>query len=198
MRGLVSLAGLVLSVGLAVGCNSAPKGVQLTAGTVSGIASIEAEVVKGSALIDSTLASLDKLAAGEQIASRNQSLKARSAEYLKNWETQSASLNSETLRAAATERRALAQQNLDRVSVEMGRAKEAYLPMLDKLRDIELYLAHDLTAGGLQTVRPMIDAAKFDSIQLKGRIDTLEQALAGARGELASTAPAQPTTAPSK
>lgn len=197
-------------VSLAGGCSSAPQGRQRSTKTVDTLAKVQAEMEKGIAQIDVTLTSLQNLvskpegdlataykdyhkqvgrldAMARDVASRNQSLRARAKQYFASWEKENAEIKSAQIRSVSAERRAAAQASFDRMVAKVAEGREALTPMMEEFRDIELYLANDLTSAGVAAVKPIAVKAVADAKKVKDALRSVMGELSRIPAELSPT-----------
>lgn len=196
----IHVVACVAAITLAVGCSSAPQGRQRSTKTVDTLAKVQAEMEKGVAQIDVTLASLQHLvskpqgdlavaykdyhkqvgrldAVARDVASRDQSLRAHAQQYFASWEKENAQIKSAPIRSLSAERRAAAQASFDRMVAKVAEGNAAFTPMMEEFRDIDLYLSNDLTPAGVAAVKPITVKAVADATKVK-------EALRGATAEL--------------
>lgn len=175
---------------LAAGCSSTPQGMQQSAKTVDSLTKVQAEMEKVLAQVGATVISMQKLAdkpqgdltiayndyrkqverldlMARQVASRNQSLRARAKQYFTSWEKENAKIKSDQIRAVSSGRRAAAQASFDEMVAKVAEGKAAFTPMMDEFRDISLYLSNDLTSAGVTACKPLVDQATANSNKVK-------------------------------
>jgi hypothetical protein len=194
------------------GCASGPRGVERSARTVESIQQVQTRMQKGLEQVDATITSLqamsvaggdlaasykafsnnlnllDKMA--DDVASRNQAMRARATEYFAEWEKETAQMSSSKVKAISTERRAVARTSFDKMTAEMSKGKEAFTAMMDELRDIQLYLSNDLTPGGVKACKPLADQATAHAASVKKSLQIVNAELTRVRTELTPPAPA--------
>jgi hypothetical protein len=197
---------VVAVLGMLGGCASSPR--DRSEAALDGLTTVRTEMEKGLAQLDRTVLALDDLAtnpqadltkqyqhfvkqvdalddAAEKARSRNQSLQTRAQAYFESWKKDTEGMKSEALRGVSAERAATARASFDRMVAEVQRGKEAFVPLMDELRDIEVYLANDLTPGGMTAVRPIVDAAKGHAATVKETLTKVMADLARVESELA-------------
>jgi len=197
-------------VTLVAGCSSTPQGRQRSAATIDSLVKVKAEIGNVITQVDATGASLQKLAssqkgdmaaaykdyrkqlkaldsAARQVASRNQSLKALGGKYFAAWEKESAKIKSDQIRAISADRVAEAKASFDKMSAEFAKGKEAFVPMMDELRDIELYLSNDLTSAGIAACAPIAKQAVAHAGTVKDALRVVIADLGRIEAELTPT-----------
>ena len=168
--------------------------------TIDGMAKVESEMTKGLEQMNVVFKSLDALTAdpkgnlkmaygnyskelnrldamAKKVAARNQTLKARSDAYFQNWQKETANIKGQDIRSISEQRQAAARACFDRMTTTLAQGKAAFVAMMDELRDIELYLANDLTAAGIKTCEPLVTAAIQDSQNVKSALNEALQEL---------------------
>jgi hypothetical protein len=108
---------------------------------------------------------------------RAQAMREHTDDYVAQWQKEVSSISDEQLRQMSQQRAAKAKTEFDRIRSVAQDARAAYDPYMQGLQDVQQYLTNDLTAGGIQTIKPKAD----DTIR-KGQ--TLEQKLADLQTEL--------------
>ena len=191
MRWAVAVLGAIVAI--ATGCGSDAGGrTDESKKAVESLRAIRQELVKGKAEVQQANASLDKLAAGENLAqtykryttqvaslkaagdrarARAQDMRARSRDYAASWEKEMDQVSSPELRAGASDRRAKVKQDFDKLSATARSGADAYRPYLRNLQEIQIALASDLTPAGVDSAKPVIQKAKADGEALQQRID---------------------------
>jgi hypothetical protein len=187
---VVLLAG---SVAL-TGCQSKSHGAALTRGEAAAV-SIQsaADTIQTANLqINRTLAALRNLterpgdvpaqfvvvgreiSALEQTASRimvaADATRAKSDAYLADWGRQVATIGDAQLRGAAFDRRADTAARLQAIFLGYQTVKADYAPFQRSLADIQKALGADLSAKGLEAVRPFVAKATEQAVPLKASL----------------------------
>jgi len=104
-------------------------------------------------------------------------LKTRTADYVKAWEADAAKLSSVDSKQVASARREAFTARVATIQADLDAAKASYTDLKAKLSDIRIMLANDLTAEGVASVKPAIEAAQKVAVQLKENVAKLSQAL---------------------
>jgi hypothetical protein len=190
----------VVCIGLIIGgCSSDAKGPGRTAKAVESLGATKKELADASKQVAATNDSLRKLVdasgdlrpmynkfadnvrktedAAKQARGRAEGMRKNTDAYVAQWQKESGSITDEQLRRMSQDRANSAKGDFDRVRGAATEAKSAYEPYMQGLKDVQQYLANDLTVAGVQSIRPKAD----DTIQ-KGQ--ALQQGLTNLQGEL--------------
>jgi chromosome segregation ATPase len=192
----------VFCVALVVGsgCSSDPKGPGRTAKAVESLSATKKELADANKQVAATNDSLRKLVdagggdlrplfskfadnvrktedAAKQARSRADGMRKNTDAYVTQWQKESGSITDEQLRQKSQERANAAKADFDSVRSAASETKAAYEPYMQALKDVQQYLANDLTVAGVQTIRPKAD----DTIK-KG--ETLQQGISNLQGAL--------------
>jgi hypothetical protein len=117
------------------------------------------------------------------VRERADELKARGAEYFKDWQEDSGT-------GLSQEKQAELNIGYARIQERMMAAKDAFTPFLASLKDIQTLLSLDLTAKGLQSVAPLVAKAQTNATEVKSRIQGAMDQINAVRGVL----PAKPAS----
>ena len=99
-----------------------------------------------------TLDRLQKeVAKDAQAAAKQQNL------YLSQWQEAQDQIRNSNLKAAAEARRAELLPAIEKIKSSLGSARTNFDPMMQNLKDLQLFLGNDLTATGLATAQSHID-----------------------------------------
>jgi chromosome segregation ATPase len=205
---------------LITGCQTA--GYQKADKTGAGIAEFRTEIVNGKKAVDGTMAALDQIAVkantdprsafenySKQVANlesvaakarkRGEAMKQSGQAYFKQWEEQMAQVKDENIRKLAQERKAKLQECFDKIREYTEPLKQQFDPWMQSLKDLQSYLANDLTVNGVAAAKKPFAAAKSDGQKVQKSMDALIEEL----NDLAATiTPAKvqpaPAAAPAK
>jgi len=197
---LVSL-GLVGMIGF--GCSDSGESDPPTppAKLPAALTEFQAELGKGQAQIDVTLAALDAVveaAAGEprpkyeqlvkeigtldtiatSLGKKRAAMEAKGAAYFQEWEKQLAAIETDSVREVAAKRKEELAKNYQLVTDATVAASEAYTPFMADLQDIQKVLANDLNAEGITSLAATIEKSKKDGGVVKEKVDALVKELA--------------------
>lgn len=199
-----------LAVALAIvpgGCSSSgSQAVKRSEKTVDSLVDFRKQVVAAGTQLDRTMDSLDGVVnassdrkkaferymkevaslkkQGEEAKSRSEDLRNRSKEYVAKWQKEVSSVSNPELKAQAEARRARIQDRISAIQADATAAKDAYVPLMKNLTDIQTVLANDLSATGVQGVAPVAAAARQDGAALKKSLDAFVAELDSLIGEI--------------
>lgn len=191
--------------------------------TGAGIATFRDEIVKCKKAVDGTLAALDKIALSantnprpaydeyvKQVANlesqsakvrkTGQEMRTRGQAYFTQWEQQLAQVKDEDIRELATERKAKLQESFDKIREYTEPLKEKFDPWMASLKDLQSYLANDLTIKGISAAKKPFAKAKSQGSDVQKAMDGLVEELneLGATLTPANVKPAPVEEAPKK
>ena len=174
--------------------------------TVSSIVETRVHVVKAQDDVKETLAALDELsnASGdlkapyerfqkalastkqqkEEAEARAVDMRKNEAAYEKKWEADAAIINNPDVKASADERIAHVRAKYGDMRDVALDCRKQYAILYSDLLDINQYLSNDLTAAGLQKMKPNIDKAKQDGAALNSRLNDLTAQMDSLAAEL--------------
>lgn len=122
--------------------------------------------------------SLDDLEAqAKRVRSRVDTMESQKAAYLQEWNNQMATIESETVRQTAEQRRQTVEVMFTNVQREMDEAGRVFQPFTGKLNDIRTAMNMDLNRNGLNAMRSIADQAKADAKVINARLDAAISAL---------------------
>jgi uncharacterized phage infection (PIP) family protein YhgE len=177
------------------GCGTT-KGYKQADKTGAGIAEFREEITKGKTAIDATMKSLSDVAAtantdprkafeqfskdvtalestANDIRKSAQSMTERGQEYFKQWEAELAQVNSPEIRALAEKRKADLQSTFESIRKYTQPLKEQFEPWMSNLKDLEKYLANDLTIAGVDAAKPLFAKTNDAGLQVQKSMDGL-------------------------
>ncbi len=205
---LVLAASLALALMIAAGgCSSSgSQAVKRSEKTVDSLVDFRKQVASAGTQLDRTMASLDGVInassdrkkaferymkevanlkkQGDEAKSRSDDLRSRSKEYVAKWQKEVASVSNPELKAQAEARQARIQDRISAVQADATAAKDAYVPLMKNLTDIQTVLANDLSAAGVQGVAPVAASARNDAAALKKSLDAFVGELDSLIGEI--------------
>jgi len=214
----LTIATLAAAV-IIVGCKTA--GYQQADKTGAGIASFRAEIVKCKQAVDSTLTALDQIAlsantnprpayenyckqvanldaAANRVRSSAQTMKDNGQAYFAQWEEQLSQVKDENIRKLAQNRKAKLQESFDKIRDYTEPLKEQFDPWMSSLKDLQTYLANDLTVNGIAAAKKPFAAAKSNGAKVQKSMDGLVEELNDLAATLtpANVQPVADTNAP--
>jgi hypothetical protein len=188
---------------LASNANTAPAqpaamsvpGVQRTQSAAGGLRAVSDELSTTRQTVGDTLAALQTISApngdllepfqrfitlreqleqdDKRIGERAEDMRARARDYITNWEVEVYGVEDKELRGQAEQRRNLVRENYGRVSDTTRALREAFDPFRRDLKDIETFLANDLTPAGVRAATPSIRRATTNGQEVQHRIDAV-------------------------
>lgn len=198
---------VVVSTMLLVGCSSNTKGPKRSATAADGIGVVKQEVNKVLAQLETTVAALNDLVnapksdltpqykhfsnqvnkledLAKKVAARNQSMRAKTDAYFSTWERESTAIKDENIRQVSAERRAAAKASFEKMRTEVAAGKAAFTPLMDQLKDIQLYLSNDLTTAGITSCKPIAAEANANAVKVKTALNNVVTELSRVQTEL--------------
>jgi hypothetical protein len=100
-------------------------------------------------------------------------MKSRGATYFARWDEESAKMRNEDIRTRSEDRRNEVALRFDRISRQYDATKISFEPFMSDLRDVQRFLATDLTAGGLSAIKDVSEKANRDAVPLKASMAKL-------------------------
>ena len=186
---LTAGAGLLLA-----GCKT--SGYQQADKTGEGIASFRAEILNGKKAIDETMASLDAVApsaasdpraafekysksvanlesTAAKIRKRGDQMREQGKAYFAQWEQQLAQVKNPEIQQLATQRKQKLQEAFDNIKNVAEPLKTQFDPWMSDLKDLQTYLANDLTITGIDAAKPLFTKAQDGGRQVQKSMDNL-------------------------
>jgi hypothetical protein len=215
----VSLAVAMLAAAVLVnGCKAANY--KQADKTGKGIANFQAEILNGKKAVDSTLKALDQVAqsantdprkpyeqyvkevknldsVAEKARKRGQDMKEQGQAYFTKWQQELAQVKDPDVRKLAEERKAKLQESFDKIREYTEPLKQQFEPWMSSLKDLQSYLANDLTAQGVAAAKKLFDKAKSDGVKVQKSMDALVEELKSLSATL-TPAKGQAGAAPAK
>ena len=199
---------------LLAGCGT-PSGYKQADKTGEGIADFRAEIGKGKQAIDAAMKSLDQIAltattdprkAFEQYSKsvanlestaakarkRSQDMKEQGKAYFAQWEKQMAEVKNAEIRNLAAARKAKLQETFDTIAKVAGPLKSQFDPWMSDLKDLEKYLANDLTIAGVDAAKSLIAKTEDEGRDVQKSMDALVAELNTVAATITPAKAAQP------
>ncbi len=162
--------------------------------TAASIQKVEEEARVGKARVNKTIAALDTMFNEKQgdlkkqfkdyskaidnledqakrVQDRVNTMTVKKSDYLQEWDNQMASIESNSIRQTAEQRRQNVENMFNNVQMEMDAAGKVYKPFISKLNDIRTAMNMDLNRNGLNAMMPIANQAKADAAVINGRLD---------------------------
>lgn len=209
---LFRLFPLIIAAGFITGCASAnyKKG----ANTSAALTKSSDMITKGNTFIDESLANLNDLVSNpnpdlrkqfkafnasvndlgstaKDIVSNAEEMKSQGAAYFAKWDEEAAKMRNEDIRNRSEDRRNEVASRFGRISQHYDETKTAFEPFLSDLRDVQRFLATDLTAGGLSAIKDVAAKANRDAMPVKASLGMLSEEFKGLGLSMSPTVPAQ-------
>jgi DUF2959 family protein len=155
---------------------------------------------KGESQLDSIIASLNGLSSAQgkdlvdrytdfskqvekldstakEVQSRAKKAKSQREDYLEAWKKDQNKIQNEKLQAASEARRTELEPLLKQISDSLTSGKENFIPLLQNLKDLSLFLGNDLSEHGLTTAQPLISECNKSAELVKNDVDKANEAL---------------------
>lgn len=150
---------------------SARQQINLTLAALRNLTERPGDVPAQYAVLREQMAALEKTAAS--IASAADAMRNKGDAYLADWGRQVAAIADADLRGAAFERRAETSARLQQIFGSYQKVKADFAPFRASLGDIQAALGADLSARGLEAVRPFVAKATAAAEPLKNSLGQL-------------------------
>jgi chromosome segregation ATPase len=132
--------------------------------------------------------SIDDLEAqAKRVRSRVDTMKSQKDDYLQQWNNQLSTIESETVRQTAEQRRQTVEEMFTNVQREMDEAGKVFQPFISKLNDIRTAMNMDLNRNGLNAMRSIADQARAEAKVISARLDAVISVLSKAATALTGT-----------
>jgi uncharacterized protein YukE/tetrahydromethanopterin S-methyltransferase subunit B len=112
--------------------------------------------------------------ANENLDAKVIQMRAATAAFTANWNSQMTNIQSADLRARSAGRMDEVTTKLKEVDASYEGLKNSFKPFTSDLKDIQTYLGTDLTAGGLATIKDVVSKTKVDAVPLRDSIKQLQ------------------------
>ena len=134
------------------------RALELTLGTLNDLVNKPPADLKGQFQLFSS--NLDQLSAAARRNDRAaDEMARRSAEYFETWDKQLVNMNYEAIRTRSQARRTEVANQFESVNRHYHEAQAALGPLVDYLYDIRKALGADLTVGGLESIKEIVNNA---------------------------------------
>jgi len=192
---ILPFATLLAAAALLAGCGTT-SGYKQADKTGEGIAEFRAEIVNSKKAIDETMKSLDQIvesatsdprkafehytksvanleSAAAKARKRSQEMKDQGQAYFAQWEKQLAEVQNTEIRNLATARKAKLQETFDTIAKAAAPIKVQFDPWMSDLKDLQKYLANDLTIAGVDAAKSLIAKTRTEGMEVQKSMDTL-------------------------
>lgn len=193
------LASALLAVAVTPFCTVPPvaaAGYKHADRTGASIAEFRDEILKVKKEVDATVAALDKVIAtatvdprkafkefdkavprlddaAQKAKKRAEDMREKGQAYFKTWEEELAKVNDPDIRKLAEERRAKLQASFGSIKTFMEPARDQFNAWLAHLKDLQKYLANDLTIAGIDAAKDLIGKGKSEGRAVQGTLDNV-------------------------
>jgi uncharacterized phage infection (PIP) family protein YhgE len=191
---MVNLCAFAVVIGSLTGCATANY--NKSASTAATLNKSSEMITQGSVQIDASLAALNDLvtnpqpdlrnqfqtyvssvdaldATAKDVASENEAMKLQGAAYFNEWDNETATIHNEDIRNRSEARRNEVAAHFASISAQYDETRSAFLPYMSDLRDVQKFLANDLTSGGLAAIKEPAAKATTDATAVKESLDRL-------------------------
>jgi hypothetical protein len=164
--------------------------------TGAGIAEFRDEVIKGQKAVDDTVKALDQIAAtatsdprksfeefrkqvanldstAAKVRKRGQEMRVRGQAYFKEWEEQLAQVSNPEIRALAEQRKAKLQATFQSIKQYAEPLQAQFDPWMSDLRDLQTYLANDLTIAGVDAAKKLFTKTTSTGLEVQKSMEAL-------------------------
>jgi hypothetical protein len=133
--------------------------------------------------------SLDNLAGYARRNERSQArVRSKSGDYFEAWDKQLATMNYENIRNQSQERKTEVINTFNSVNKRYHESQDAMGPLLAYLFDVRKVLDTDLTAGGIEAVKPIVSKARENADRVQLALGRLTTELASSGSKMSSVA----------
>ena len=122
-------------------------------------------------LLSKSVAKLDSTAA--KARKRSQEMKEQGKAYFAQWEKQMAEVKNPEIQNLALARRAKLQEAFDAIAKVAEPLKSQFDPWMSDLKDLERYLANDLTIAGVDAAKTLIAKTQDEGRHVQKSMDAL-------------------------
>jgi chromosome segregation ATPase len=112
-------------------------------------------------------------ATADEVTEQHAAMRQQYAAYQQQWFSQTVEMDNATLRSAAEQRINEVRREFDAIEPAYRDLREAYVPYLDHLEELRVYLSHDLTAPAVQAMVPTLEDVRQSAGNLRSSMDTL-------------------------
>jgi DNA repair ATPase RecN len=133
---------------------------------------------------------LDRLADSARRADKaDEVAREKSREYFQSWDKETAAINFEAVRDQSVSRKTQVSTEFNTVNQRYRENQAVIKPLISYLQDIRTALSTDLTMGGLQSVKPLVENAEQNARKVQTALARLTSDLAASRTQMSSVLP---------
>jgi hypothetical protein len=134
--------------------------------------------------------SLDRLVAASDRAQKAADVAhKKSAEYFQTWDKETAAIKFEAVRDQSVSRKTQVSNEFNTVDQRYRENQAVMDPLISYLQDIRTALSTDLTAGGIQSVKPLVDNAEQNARKVQTALARLSDELTDSGARMSSIMP---------
>jgi hypothetical protein len=111
--------------------------------------------------------------AAQKAKKRSEDMKAKGKAYFDQWEQELATLNDPAIRQLAQQRKLKLQGAFDALRSVMEPARDQFNVWLSGLKDLQKYLANDLTINGIDAAKDLITSTKNSGREIQQTLDVV-------------------------
>jgi hypothetical protein len=111
--------------------------------------------------------------AAQKAKKRSEDMKAKGKAYFDQWEKELATVESPEIRQLAQQRKLKLQGTFDAIRSVMEPARDQFNTWLGGMKDLQTYLANDLTITGIDTAKDLINKTKNTGREVQKTLDTV-------------------------
>jgi DUF2959 family protein len=115
-------------------------------------------------------------------------VRSKSGDYFEAWDKQLATMNYENIRNQSQERKTEVINTFNSVNKRYHESQDAMGPLLAYLFDVRKVLDTDLTAGGIEAVKPIVSKARENADRVQLALGRLTTELASSGSKMSSVA----------
>jgi hypothetical protein len=132
-------------------------------------------------------ASVDRLVGSARQAEKAAEVAGRkSADYFRGWDKETAAINFQAVREQSVSRKTQVSDEFNTVNQRYRENQAVIEPLISYLQDIRTALSTDLTAGGLQSVKPLAENAEQNARKVQAALTRLTTDLSASRTQMSS------------
>jgi hypothetical protein len=133
--------------------------------------------------------SLDQLiAAAQRTENTGRTMEQKSADYIQSWDQQLQSIEYQHVRELSEARRNEVTNHMDAINRRYEESQAAVQPLISYLLDIRKALSVDLTVGGLDSLKSVVENANHNVAKVQTALDSLKAELTNSSERLSSIA----------
>lgn len=212
MKKLISLAAFAIGFGLILGCAS--SGYKKADNTSTSLQEAAQSIDSALGPLDNAVAALSDLIKHpnpdittqfqkfsssvsrlellqKELNTRTADMQAQGADYFQKWDEELAKIQNNNIQMSSLERKNAVAARFERVHASYVQTTSDFAPFMSNLKDIRTALSTDLTAGGLDSVRALANAADDKATPLRASLTNLSTEFKNLGMSLSSSVPAK-------